>query len=245
MNIIKTAKEYTNAFLELIYPSKTICYMCSGTLEKDAKYSLCHNCYNNNLPFIPEHHCIKCGIPLRMTEDGSICERCKNSNYYFDRVISAVKYERDVKNLIYKFKYSNHTYLATTIGRIMAHKLKQEDIEADIIIPVPLYKGKEKERGFNQAILISKYIAEETNIPLNTDILVRTKNTKVMYNLTGKERLENVEGAFKVINKGIIVNKNILLVDDIFTTGATVNSCSKELTDGGAKSITVLTFARD
>lgn len=244
MKILKTIEEYTNALLDLIYPSKTICFMCNNTLEKDTKYGLCHNCYNN-LPFIPDHHCIKCSTPLRMIEDGPTCEQCTNSNYYFDRAISIVKYEKNVKTLIYRLKYSNHTYLATFIGYIMADKLKQEGIEADLIIPVPLYKGKEKERGFNQATLVSKYIAEKTNIPLNIDALIRTKNTKVMYNLTKGERLENVENAFKIINQGVIIDKEILLIDDIFTTGSTVNACSKELINNGAKSVTVLTFARD
>ncbi len=244
MKILKKIEEYTDAFLDLIYPSKTICYMCGGTQEKDAKYSLCHNCYNN-LPFIPEHHCVKCGIPLRMVEDGPICRQCANSNYYFDRAISTVKYEKDVKTLIYKLKYSNHTYLAKTIGYIMADRLEQEGIEIDIIVPVPLYKNKEKERGFNQSTLIGKYISEKTNIPLIVDSCVRIKNTKVMYNLTKRERLENVERAFKVTDQETIVGRDILLVDDIFTTGSTVNSCSKELVNSGAKSVTVFTFARD
>lgn len=241
---MKTVGQYINAFLDLIYPSKTICYMCSGGLEKDADYSLCHRCYKG-LPFISDHRCIKCSTPLRMIEDGPTCEQCINSKYYFDRAISVVKYEADIKTLIYKFKYSSHTYLATTLGLIMAHKLKEEGIEADIIIPVPLHKNREKERGFNQATLIGKYISKEVNIPLDTDILIRTKNTEVMHNLTRRERLENVKEAFKVSNKRVIRNKDILLVDDIFTTGATVDACSKELVDSGARSVTVLTFARD
>ncbi|HZK57320.1 MAG TPA: ComF family protein [Clostridia bacterium] len=242
--IIEIIKEYANAFLDLIYPSKTICYICGGALEENAKYSLCHSCYNN-LPFIPDHHCDKCGTPLRMIEDGPICQQCKKTNYCFDRAISVVEYKQDVKILIYKLKYSNHTYLATTFGYIMADKLKQEGIKADIIIPIPLHRSKEKERGFNQATLISKYIVEKINIPLNINALIRTKNTKVMHNLTRRERLENVEGAFEVVDKEAIINKDILLIDDIFTTGSTVNSCSKELINNGAKSVTVLTFARD
>lgn len=244
MNIIETIKEYINAFLDLIYPSKTICYICGGTPGKDTKYNLCYNCYNN-LPFISEHHCIKCSIPLRMTEERLICQQCANTDYYFDRAISVADYEKDVKTLIYRLKYSNHTYLAKTIGYIMADRLKQEGIKTDIIISVPLYKDKEKERGFNQATLISKHIAERTGTPLNVDAFVRTKNTKVMHNLTRRERFENVDNAFKVINREVILNKDILLVDDIFTTGSTVNSCSKELMNNGAKSVTVLTFARD
>lgn len=244
MKTLQLLEEYANAFLDLIYPSKTICYMCNGTLEKDAKYSLCYNCYTE-LPFIPEHHCIKCSTSLRMIEDGPTCEQCTNSHYYFDRAISVVKYEKDVKKLIYRFKYSDHTYLATTIGAMMTYKLKHEGIKVDLIIPVPLYKGKERERGFNQATLLCKYIAKETNISLNIDTMTRVKNTKVMHNLTKRERLKNVENAFKIVNKEVVVNKDILLIDDIFTTGSTVNACSKELINCGAKSVTVLTFARD
>lgn len=244
MTIAEIAKEYIDAFLDLIYPSKTICYICSGTLEKDAKYSLCYNCYME-LPFIPSHHCTKCSTALRMIEDGPICEQCTNSHYYFDRVISVVKYEGDIKKLIYRLKYSNRTYLATVMGAMMAHKLKQEGIEIDLIIPVPLYRGKERERGFNQATLLGKYIAKEVNVSLNTDALIRVKNTKVMHNLSKKERLENVEAAFKVVDKGVVINRHALLIDDIFTTGSTVNACSQELINSGAKSVTVLTFAKD
>lgn len=228
MKIPKVLEEYTDALLDLIYPPTTIHEMCSGPV-----------------PFIPEHSCFKCSIPLRMIEDGPTCYECRNTFYFFDRVISVVKYEEDIKNLIYKFKYSNHTYLARIMGAMMAHKLDQEGIQVDLILPVPLYKGKERERGFNQSTLLCKYIVKENNIPLNTDTLIRIKNTKVMHNLSKKERHENVSNAFKIIEKGVVMNKNILLVDDIFTTGATVNICSKLLIESGAKSVTVFTFARD
>ncbi|MBU5676652.1 ComF family protein [Alkaliphilus sp. MSJ-5] len=244
MKILQVVEEYVDALLELIYPSKAICYMCNNSIEKEAKYSLCLNCYNA-IPFIPDHYCIKCGIPLRMIEDGPNCEECKGSHHYFHRAISVVKYEEDIKKLIYRFKYSSQTYLARLMGSMMAHKLNQEGTAIDLILPVPLYKGKERERGFNQATLLCKYIAKETNIPINIDVLIRVKNTKVMHNLSKKERQENVNDAFKVLDEGVIMNKNILLVDDIFTTGATVNVCSRLLTTHGAKSVTVLTFARD
>jgi len=244
VKIAEIASEYIDAILDLIYPSKAVCYMCESSLEKEAKYSLCLRCYSA-LPFIPEHHCIKCGISLRMIEDGPTCEGCKDSNHYFDKAISVVKYEEDPKKLIYRLKYSSHTYLARTMGAMMAHKLKDEGISIDLIVPVPLYKNKEKERGFNQAALLGKYITKETNIPLNIDALIRIKNTKVMHDLNKRERQENVEGAFKIVDNRVIMNKNILLIDDIFTTGATANACSKLLLDARAKCVTVLTFARD
>jgi ComF family protein len=244
VNIVEIVKEYTDALLDLIYPSQAVCYNCGKSLEKESKYSLCLHCYNA-LPFISEHHCLKCGIPLRMIEDGPNCEECKDTHHYFDRAISVVQYEEDVKKLIYKLKYSHHTYLARIMGAMMAHKLKEECISIDLILPVPLYKGKEIERGFNQSALLGKYIANEINIPLNTDALIRVKNTKVMHSLTKRERHENVQDAFKVVDVWVIMDRNILLIDDIFTTGSTVNVCSQLLLSSGAKSITVLTFARD
>lgn len=244
MKILQISKEYIDAALDLIYPSKTICYSCGNIIKREEKYSLCPNCYNS-LPFIPEHSCNKCGIPLRMIEDGPNCEECKNTFYFFHKAISVVKYEEVVKRLIYRFKYSNHTYLSRTMGAMMANKLKAEGIKTDLIIPIPLYKNKEKERGFNQSVLLSKYISEKINIPVNTNNLIRVKNTKVMHSLSKKERVQNVKDAFKVVDKWVIKNKSILLVDDIFTTGATVNISSKLLIEAGAKLIIVLTFARD
>jgi len=131
------------------------------------------------------------------------------------------------------------------MGSMMADKLKKEGFSTDIILPVPLYKQKEKERGFNQATLLCQYISKEMNIPFNIHTLIRVKNTKVMHSLTKKERQENVADAFKVVDNGVIMEKDIVLIDDIFTTGATVNACSQLLLSNGAKSVTVLTFARD
>lgn len=244
MKILQNTKEYIGYALDLIYPSKTICYSCGKTIKGEEKYSLCQNCYKS-LSFISDYNCNKCSVPLRMIEDGPYCESCKNTFYYFDKAIAVVSYQEDIKRLIYRFKYSNHTYLATTMAYMMSDKLEVEGFKIDLIIPIPLYKGKQRERGFNQSDLLSKYISEKINIPINTNTLIRSKNTKVMHKLSKRERQENVKDAFKVVDKWVIKDKSILLVDDIFTTGSTVNICSKLLTESGAKSIIVLTFARD
>lgn len=228
MKIIKLLEEYKDALLDLIYPPVSIYDICDGPIS-----------------FIPEHSCIKCGIGLRMIEDGPTCHECENSHYYFDRAVSVVKYEEDIKKLIYRFKYSRHTYLARIMGAMMGQKLRGEGINVDLIIPVPLHKKREKDRGFNQSVLLARYIKKEINVPLNINTLLRVKNTKVMHRLTKKERRDNVEDAFKVVENGVIEDKDILLIDDIFTTGATVNACSQLLKNSGAKSVTILTFARD
>lgn len=228
MKILKLLEEYKDALLDLIYPPVSIYDICDGAIS-----------------FIPEHSCIKCGIGLRMIEDGPTCQECENSHYYFDRAVSVVKYEEDIKKLIYRFKYSSHTYLARIMGAMMGQKLRGEGINVDLIIPVPLHKKREKDRGFNQSVLLARYIKKEINVPLNINTLLRVKNTKVMHRLTKKERRDNVEDAFKVVENGVIEDKDILLIDDIFTTGATVNACSQLLKNSGAKSVTILTFARD
>lgn len=228
MKIRKVLGEYMEALLELIYPPVTMEDLCT---EK--------------IPFISDHSCIQCGRGLRMMEDGPKCQECMGKEYHFHRAISVVKYEGEMKDLIYAFKYAHRTYVGRVMGWMMADKIKAEGMEIDLILPVPLYGDKEKERGFNQATILSKYISKKSKIPFNIDVLTRTRNTKVMHNLTKRERQENVTDAFKVLNNGVIINKNILLVDDILTTGSTVNECSKILLNFGAKTVTVLTFARD
>lgn len=228
MKIPKVLEEYVEALLELIYPPVTIEDLCT---EK--------------IPYISDHSCNRCGRVLRMVEDGPKCQECMSKEYHFHRAISVVKYEGEMKELIYGFKYTHRTYVGRIMGLMMADKIKAEGIEIDLILPVPLYGGKEKERGFNQATILSKYISKKSKIPFNIDVLVRTRNTKVMYNLTRRERQENVADAFKVLNNGVIIDKKILLVDDILTTGSTVDECSKLLLNFGAKTVTVLTFARD
>lgn len=225
MSMLKVLSEYADAILELIYPTN---------MEEF-----------QDLPFISAHQCTLCSRELRMIEDGPLCKDCSGKNLYFDKVISVVKYDQNIKKLIYKYKYSGHTYLGRTMGELMGKKFLTETNREYIIIPVPLYKSKEIERGFNQSYLLAKYVGRETSIPLEKDSLIRVKNTKVMHSLSKKEREENVENAFKVAHSGVIKDKNIILVDDIFTTGSTVNACSKILKQSGAKSVIILTFARD
>lgn len=115
----------------------------------------------------------------------------------------------------------------------------------DIIIPVPISKKRFKKRGYNQSFLIAKEIAKNFTIKLEEDVLIKTQNNIAQSTLNKKEREQNVKNAYKIINMEKIKNKNILLIDDIFTTGATVNECSKILKLGQAKKVDILTIAKD
>jgi len=111
-------------------------------------------------------------------------------------------------------------------------------------MPVPLHKKRLRLRGFNQALLLAHGVSLRFRIPLNYDNLVRTRYTRPQVELSGRERAENVRGAFDLIRSAEVCEKKILLIDDVFTTGATMNECAKVLKDAGARSVTVLTLAR-
>jgi ComF family protein len=117
-------------------------------------------------------------------------------------------------------------------------------IPLDIAIPVPLHKKRLRLRGFNQALLLAHGISEQFMIPLNYDNLIRIRYTRPQVELSGRDRAENVRGAFNLLRPAEVCEKRILLIDDVFTTGATMNECAKVLKDAGAASVTVLTLAR-
>jgi ComF family protein len=114
----------------------------------------------------------------------------------------------------------------------------------DLAMPVPLHKKRLRSRGFNQALILAHGISERFSVPLLYDTLVRLRSTRPQVELSGHERVENVRGAFCLLRPSEVRDKRVLLVDDVFTTGATMNECAKVLKDAGARSVTVLTLAR-
>ena len=172
----------------------------------------------------------------------SRCKFCENKNFYFDRAISCIEYCDKSKVLVLSLKYYGNTYMSRYIAQVMRDKLEFEQLSADYIIPVPLHKKRMRIRGFNQAEKIASYLSECTNIPI-IDCVKRNRNTKRLYALNKFQREKELKNAFEV--KGgseKIIGKRIILVDDIFTTGTTVNEISKKLKIYGVDEIIVLTF---
>lgn len=170
------------------------------------------------------------------------CKFCKNKNFYFDRAISCIEYCDKSKVLVLSLKYYGNTYMSRYIAQVMKDKLEFEQLSADYIIPVPLHKKRMRIRGFNQAEKISSYLSEHTNIPI-IDCVKRNRNTKRLYALNKFQREKELKNAFEVKDGSEeIVGKKIILVDDIFTTGTTVNEISKKLKIYGVDEIIVLTF---
>jgi competence protein ComFC len=230
---------------DLIYPK--ICLSCKKKLDKSAKDSfICQGCWSNIKRNVPPF-CQFCGRRLKASNiSKSICPDCTRRNLHFDSAFSPCVYTGVIKDLIREFKYKNKDYLGLSLSRLMIEFIKEYNTPIeymDFIVPIPLHKTKLREREFNQAQILSQHIAKEFEIDVLTQILLRTKKTKTQAELETHERFLNVKDSFRVIDDKQIRNKNILLVDDVLTTGATSSEAAKALKNSGANIVFVLTLA--
>lgn len=200
----------------------------------------------------------KCGFCNMLIKKDYTCKKCKKKleyicikknlqkidNKYFDFLISSYIYSGILRDKILKFKFNNKKYLYKSLSEELVRGLKKYADLFDCIVYVPTSLNRYFERGYNQSKLIAKFIANELNKPLVTFTLFKRKDNKKQSELNANDRISNVENVYKVLNENVIYGRNVLLVDDIYTTGATVNECSKVLKLSGAKSIIVATIAR-
>ena len=231
--------------LSLIYPR--FCLICGLKLERHYKLSVCRNC-RRNLRVTKKPYCFKCGAVLETISQirKTGCNKCYRKKFFFDQVISAFQYKGIVKQCIHLFKYNRKIRLRDLFSEPMRDFLL-DNFSAnrfDIVTAVPLHKSKLRKRGFNQSQLIAENISTNLQIDSSFDNLVRTKKTVPQFKLKAGTRKKNLENVFFCKKPDIFKDKNILLIDDILTTGSTLNECSRTLKQAGAKSITCLTIAR-
>jgi ComF family protein len=154
-------------------------------------------------------------------------------------------YEGPLREAIHRWKYEGKIYITPLFGEWMARRFVDHwriDL-FDLVIPVPLHTQRLRERGFNQALLLAQDLGRRLGIPIGKRVLEKRKSTAPQVSLSGAEREKGVRGAFVLRNEGEVEKKGILLVDDVYTTGATVNECAKVLLDGGARRVDVFTLA--
>ena len=226
--------------LNLLYPQDIKCIICDCELNTGSHYSICEKCFHS-LPRNNGKTCLKCGEPIKSM--AKYCLHCKKSTPNFTKSFAPLIYKPPITNLIKDFKYNNKKYLAKTLGSFLVESYIINNLNCDIILPVPLYLLREKQRGYNQAYLLAMEFNKQLNLPVNKDILVRTKNTLTQTFLSKQERMKNVKNAFKVTNAQLVKNKVVLLIDDVYTTGSTLNECSECLLLAGAKKVYCLTLA--
>ncbi len=237
MKFLKITKEKV---LDIFFPDHMKCIICGNEISH-MKYDICDRCYEH-LPFIVGRTCERCG--QRIKTDDRFCDNCKRSGeFFFTRAFSPLQYTDTIVGLVHKLKYHNHQYLAANMAEVLYDKLSDEEIKCDVIMPVPMMDRKKKRRGYNQAELIAQELAKLSNMPIDTTTLIRVWEDNSQTALTSKERRENVRGCFKCTSKDY-KGKNILLIDDVYTTGSTANECARVLRkQGRVANVYVLTFA--
>lgn len=236
--IVDFFKRGIKAFDKALYPMDCTCDVCGEELVADTRYRLCSDCIAK-LPFANGHRCLCCGVPL--ADESDYCNRCQYERGAFVKNRSPLVYEGETRKIIYSLKFGKKKYLAQTLGALMADEFLKDNMEADIIVYVPMTEAEEKKRGFNQSELLAEKVGRRLNIAV-LPALVKIKETKAQKELGGKERAQNLEGAFACVFEQVN-NRKILLIDDIFTTGATANECAKVLLKAKAREVNVLTAA--
>jgi len=226
--------KFFSDLFNLVFPQ--ICLSCHSRLQPEEIY-LCREC-EKSLEYLEGEICPKCGEPL--SDESS--HRC---DFSFDAARSVFKFNPILKNLIHHFKYNEMTKVGKLLGNFAAEFLRKENFtEAEIVTPVPLHTVKKRIRGYNQSEFLTRQIAENMKWQHLPHLIQRKRFTETQTKLSRHQRKKNVAGAFVVNPKFEVKNRLILLVDDVFTTGSTVDSISKVLKEAGAKKIFVLTIAR-
>jgi ComF family protein len=233
---------FRSALFQFFLPPQCPC--CEKFLE-EGQQGFCSNCLSE-IRWIEPPFCSICGIPFISKEvESHPCGACATHRKYFTMARALGTYEGSLREAIHRWKYEGKTHLTSFFAEWMAEGLNRhwKAGSFDLLIPVPLHPHRLRERGFNQAFLLVKELSRCSGIPYQKMILQKKKPTLPQVTLSGKERERGVKGAFHVIGKEALRGKSILLVDDVYTTGATANECSKALMRGGVGRVDVLTLA--
>jgi len=224
------------AIIKLIFPDQ--CLTCNKIISG----LFCNNCWQS-LEFISSPHCIKCSHPFEFGDCNTTCAKCLHQPYQFTKLITVFRYNKQIAKIIADFKYQDQLFLAKKLAILLKTKVSEQIQECDIVTAVPIHKKKLAKRKFNQSILLAKHmLTKEDRYKFVPDLLIRVHNDQSQTSLNRKQRQQ--KKIFLVNKKDLVNGKNILLIDDVFTTGATLNSCSVALKKAGAKSIVVATIAK-
>jgi len=205
---------------------------------------LCPDCLNK-IAFNHPVFCAKCSRPLSNPAK-RLCRHCRHRELHFDRIWAAAIYDPTMRYLLHLFKYGQNTGLRLTFAEFLKQFVQRYHVpvqDCDLILPVPLHHTRFRERGFNQSELIARPLAAAWKIPFHPGILERYRFSIYQARVNSKQRWTNISGTFKIKHPDIIKDKNILIIDDLMTTGATLSEISRELKRAGAQKVYGLTVA--
>ena len=229
---------------EAVFPSNIYCICCGSLIDGSRAYSLCDRCMEK-LHWINGRTCDRCGKALPETYNGKRCYDCMLHPHSFRKGYSCLTYGLYERKILLDYKYNGKGYLFRKLGDILYDRISCESIRPDVIVPVPIHKKREKNRGYNQATLMARRLSRLWGIPVDDRSLVREKETPPLRSLDPAERELALAEAFRVRRQGKrkLQGKTILLIDDIYTTGATADACSRTLLAAGASAVDLLSLA--
>jgi ComF family protein len=238
--LVAVFKTSLKAILDFFLPG--FCLFCQDPLTPGAESLACPRCLGE-IDLIPPPYCSCCGAPFRGAVGlEHLCQECLTNPPPFARARAVAFYEGRVLQAIHRLKYQRQLIYGKFLGQLLAASPSRQWVAAaDLLVPVPLHPRRLRWRGFNQAVLLAQAFPD---IPLGRDILVRRRPTLPQLKLSPEERRTNVKGAFLVPEPAAVAGKTVLLVDDVYTTGATAKECARALKRAGAGQVEVLTVAR-
>lgn len=231
-----------NTILNVFFPPT--CIFCGDVMDFHTDICACEGCVSE-LPYIQPAECYVCGRPLDALYTDEVCGGCLYYGQHFDANVSCYVYSDAARDCVLDFKFNKRIDYASTMSKIMVARILQKygDTPFDMVVPVPLSKERLKTRGYNQSALLAKRIAAELQLPYVPDVLIKKVDTFKQSLTSAQERRNNISGAFGVSSAADVKNKTVLLIDDILTTGATLNECAKTLKQSGALSVCGAVFA--
>lgn len=239
-------RETAEEVLELLYPSHLYCISCRRWIDERQPYRLCHYCLEA-IHWATGRTCEVCGKCLSPHNPFTRCYSCREHPHRFRKGLTCAEYGPEVRDLLFAFKYHGRSDLAETMGEMAADRWEAagEEEVPDLVVPIPLHPKKRRKRGYNQAGLFAKAFARREGFAYCEDVLERTRETIPLRGLSPNERKTELEGAFRVApgREEAVRGRMILAVDDIYTTGATMDEAARVLLKAGASEVRILTFA--
>ena len=238
------AAAWLNAAISFLYPET--CQVCKSARAARADGFVCETC-RAKLRFIEPPYCERCGLP----HEGAItatyeCGQCQTTRPHFSKARSAVVARDPILEIIHQYKYNRAAWFEPFLAGLLVRRAAAEITREhwSLIVPVPLHSTKQREREFNQADRLARHLSAASGVPMDTRLVKRVVATRTQTLLSREERLVNMRKAFAPAKDRVLNGERIVLVDDVFTTGATTNSCARTLKEAGAAEVCVWTVAR-
>jgi len=222
-----------------------VCIFCGSEGIDRGRYPICERCLEGFEPILPPV-CPKCGIPLGASSASHLCGECIQDPPPFERAWSLFTFNSRSRNLIHSLKFHGNLATLSVIDFLLREQVDAESLkeDLDVLVPVPMDREGLRRRGYNQALMMAEGLSKICGVPVDRRHLLKSRKTPPQVGLTRAQRRRNIQGAFSVAEEESFRGKAVLLLDDVYTTGATARACSLALLKAGARSVKVLTFSR-